>query len=138
MVLTDLRDAACPCIPEALSLYGTVGEPAPAFVFCFTVRELESWLLADKKGLAGFLRVSRKIFPAAPELVEYPKQVLLSFACRSRSSRIRNGVAREGKERPGPEYTSLLGEFVTKDWDIEAARQTAPRVWSVVCSVLSN
>jgi hypothetical protein len=130
LVLTDFRDAAAQCLPSALRAYlwDTVPNPAPSFLFRFAVNELESWLMADRQGLADFLSVPAGKIPREPELEEFPKRTLVNIARRSRKTGIKNGIAPPPGHAAsvGPDYTALLREFIVKRWNIEAAMTCAP------------
>ena len=56
----------------------------PEDVFPVAVREVEAWLLADRKHLAHFLHVPITQIPLAPEELENPKQTLVNLARKSR------------------------------------------------------
>ena len=83
---------------------------------CFrvAVRAIESWLLADREGLAHYLRIGRSIVPADPDNLLDPKGTVIELARRSRKRDIREDMSpRPGSgRRVGPAYTSRLIEFV--------------------------
>ncbi len=61
ILLADLDQGHCPATEQAAWLNG---EPRlPNFMFRFAVDEAESWLLADRKGFAGFLGVKTELIP---------------------------------------------------------------------------
>jgi hypothetical protein len=130
LVLTDFRDTAEDCLPSALRAYllDALPHPAASFLLRFAVNELESWLMADRQNLADFMGVSAGKIPQKPELEEFPKRTLVKIARRSRKTRIREGVAppQGHAASVGPEYVSLLHEFILKHWNIEAALLSAP------------
>jgi hypothetical protein len=130
LVLTDFRDAAAPCLPSALQAYlwNAIPSPVPSFLVRFAVNELESWLMADRQGLADFLSVSVGRIPREPELEEFPKRTLVNIARRSRKTRIRNGIAPPPGHAAavGPAYNSLLHEFIVRHWNIAEAITCAP------------
>ncbi len=112
IVLIDLDDDAECAPPFKRQLL-----PKPAQQMCFrvAVREVESWLLADRERAASFFAVSRSRIPAQPEAESNPKQAMISIARQSRRRAIREDmVPREGSGRNvGPAYASRLIEFVT-------------------------
>jgi len=120
MVLIDLdHDAECapPLCEEWLP------DPAPYLCFRVAVREVESWLLADAKSLASFLKVAQSRIPADPEQTADPKREMVNLARRSRSQAIRQDmVPRERSGRSvGPAYASRLMEYVQTSWRPEVA-----------------
>jgi hypothetical protein len=130
LVLTDFRDTRAPCVTAALQEYiwSKAADIPRTFLCRFAVAELESWLLADRYGLAGFLRVAVVNIPREPEKEAFPKRTLVNLARASRKTSIREGLAPPSGHRAsvGPEYTSLLREFIAEKWNVEAAMQRAP------------
>lgn len=110
VILVDLdhdHDCAPPfkksCLPN----------PAPFMCFRIAVREIESWLLADRERMAKFLGVNIHRIPHNPEELDSPKSAVVDLARRSRRRDVReNMVPRPGSGRKiGPAYTSVLIEF---------------------------
>ena len=85
VILVDLdNDADC-----ASSMRNAwVHAPAPNLCFRIAVREIEAWLMADKRALARFLRVSADDVPEEPEKVKHPKDAMVNLARGSRSRAI--------------------------------------------------
>lgn len=96
--------------------------------FRVAVREIESWLLADRAGIASFLSVSVARVPRNPDELSRPKASMLSIAGRSRTRAIREGVPpRPGSGRTiGPTYVTELSRFVQQRWDVDAASNVSP------------
>lgn len=110
-VLTDLDDEECaPPLRHRL-----LPEAAPNMCLRIAVREVESWLMADRSRLASFLHVSEARVPVNPEAVPDPKETMVNLARQSRLRAIREDmVPRPGSGRPtGPAYASRLIEFVS-------------------------
>jgi len=125
IVLVDLdNDAECaPPFKERL-----LPNPAPYMCFCVVVREVETWLLADRETLARFLAVRVSYIPDHPEEVESPKDTMVQLASRSRRSEIRDKIApRPGSSRRvGPAYSSRLIQYVANSdsgWRPEVAAE---------------
>jgi hypothetical protein len=115
LVLIDLNhDETCPPLLRQLWL------PHPSLLMCFriAVREIESWLLADRQRLAEFLRVATSRIPSDPESVDDPKRSIVNIAFSSPRREIREDmVPRSGSGRTtGPAYDSRLIEFVQTQW----------------------
>jgi hypothetical protein len=97
---------------------------------CFrvVVREIETWLFADRQRLAAFLGVPVAHVPHAPEDVADPKAAMVNLARQSRRRDVRDDmVPRPGSGRAvGPAYASRLVEFVAyreASWRPEVAAE---------------
>jgi hypothetical protein len=130
LVLTDFRDAEAPCVRAALDKY--LGDMAPnpprSFLCRFAVAELESWLLADRPGLAGFLGVAAARMPEQPDLEPFPKKTLVNVARASRKADIRSAIVPSSgrKAVTAPGYTRALSGFVDQAWNIDRAVRRSP------------
>jgi hypothetical protein len=122
--LDDDDDCAPPyrksCLPR----------PAPYMCFRVAVREIESWLLADRERLAKFLSVRVSRIPLDPEKLDSPKSTMVEIARHSRRRGIREDmVPRPGSGRKvGPAYTSQLIEFARdskRGWRPNVAAKTS-------------
>ena len=92
------------------------------------VLEIESWLLADREGIAKWMSVAINAVPRSVETLQDPKREFSQLAARCRIRRLRDGIAPyevRGTHRTGPEYNGLLGEFVTHHWNPETARRNS-------------
>lgn len=120
IVLVDL-DQDAGCAPPARAQW--LATPAPNMCFRIAVREVESWLLADRESLASFLSVTQSRIPIQPETLDNPKETLVNLARRSRRRDIQiDMVPRPGSGRSiGPAYTSRVIEYVLHDWRPEIA-----------------
>ncbi len=102
---------------------------APNLLVRIAVLEIESWILADGKGVAQWLGISRtSLFPNVEGLLD-PKRSLIELARRSRKRTLREAICprnERGTNRTGPGYNDTVGEFVFDAWDPEAARRNAP------------
>jgi hypothetical protein len=96
--------------------------------FRVAVREVEAWLLADRRGLSGFLSVSRDRIPRIVDELADPKSSMISIASRSRRRAIREGLPpRVASGRTiGPLYVSELSRFVLEVWDVDTASTVSP------------
>lgn len=120
VVLVDLNhdaDCAPPFVAEWL--------PNPADRMCFrvAVRQIEAWLLADRKEIAKFLVVRPALIPPNPDAINNARDVMVGLAARSRRPAIRKDmVPRPGSGRAvGPAYTSRLMEFAGTHWRPDVA-----------------
>ena len=116
---------------EPTGLAQLIGElpHSTSLLIRIAVMEVESWILADRRGIAGWLGVAASIVPTSSENLHDPKRTLVEIARRSRSRALREAIAPQsirGTGRAGPAYNDSLGEFVTQHWNPEAARRNAP------------
>jgi hypothetical protein len=120
LVITDLD--ANPCPIKLISEWLNVSRHQN-LIFRVAVREVEAWLLADRKGIASFLNVSETHISRDVEELSDPKQSLIEAARRSRKRDIREDIVPVGlTSKIGPDYNGRLGEFVVKHWNLEVAR----------------
>ena len=128
LVLVDL-DADADCVPPACTEW--LPEPAPQMCFRVVVREVETWLLADRQHLARFWGVSAARLPRSLEELDDPKGTVVTLARQSRHRAIREDmVPRPGSGKAvGPAYASRLIEFAKTSWrpDVAEARSDSLR-----------
>jgi hypothetical protein len=121
LVVRDL-DHDASCAPELLAQLAFA--PAAWMRFRISVRELESWILADAGAVSRFLRIKRKSVPTDPDSLDDPKLTLLTLAASSPNEAIKADMVQApgtcAKEGPG--YVSRVRELVTKLWSPHVAR----------------
>ena len=129
VVLVDL-DGEFECAPSLRARW----LPSPARHMCFrvAVREVESWLLADRESIARFLSIGQQKVPSSVDDLDDPKQTLIDLARASRRSAIREDMApRQGSGASvGPAYTSRMTECVRAQgeprWRPDLAAEVSP------------
>ena len=114
-LLTDLDRWPC---PAALISEWTGGIVLPATLsFRVAVREIESWLLADRDELAEFLGVSVGKIARNPDAINDPKHYLVNLAMKGRRSIRDDIVPKKGSaSSQGFGYNERLCEFVEGVW----------------------
>ena len=114
------------CAPVRLQRY--LPDPVPGMCFRIAVRTVEAWFLADKEGIARFLRVAKDSVPFAPEDEPDPKSSLIALARRSPSRSIRDGLAPVAGDRRsvGAEYALMMSEFARDYWSPLRTADRAP------------
>lgn len=127
LLLVDFMDTGLDC-PPAVVVSWLPEQPSPRLLLRVVVREIESWLLADRDGMAEWLGLSSALIPTTPELLPDPKQTLVNLARRSRRKAIRAALTPAAgiSAVVGPEYVATMQEFITDEWNIDAARSSAP------------
>ncbi|NGZ82888.1 DUF4276 family protein [Duganella aceris] len=126
LTLVDFMDTGAAC-PGAL-VQEWLPRPAAAHIFRLVVREIESWILADRRGVADFLGISIVKIPSNPEMIADPKQAMINLARGARSKALREAmVPRSGQAASeGPLYSTELARFIIDHWDPEVAQENSP------------
>lgn len=126
LALVDFMDTGMECPPSVPSAW--TPDRHPNLIFRVVVRELESWLLADRRGIARFLRIPAVRVPSAPEEEDDPKRTLVNLARGSSSRRVRDALvpARGASAVVGPDYNAELERFIRGEWSPADARVAAP------------
>lgn len=121
LLLTDLDQIECAAL---LIRNWLPGNKHHNLIFRVAVREVESWLMADRNNFTRFLGISKSHIPTSPEEVDDPKKVLINAAKRSKKKKLkRDIVPPEGSPRiQGPNYNERMTEFVENHWHPEIAR----------------
>jgi len=145
LVLTDLDRYPCPValIQEWLTV-----PKHHNLLFRVAVREVESWLLADRTGFAKFLGIRESLVPhdlgIRESLVPHdadtipdPKQYLINLARNSRKRDLRSDIVPLPKSTAtqGRNYNGPLISFVQKSWDLLAAMKHSPSLSRTIHAV---
>jgi len=116
LLLTDLDAEECPAtLIEDWSRRDAIPEQ---LLFRVAVRQVESWLLADRDGMARLLKVSVRQLPPDPDALPDAKRSLLQLAQRAPRAIREDLVAETGATASqGLGYNSVLSNFVRTSWD---------------------
>jgi hypothetical protein len=125
LLLTDLDNAPC---PPALIAAWLPNAPHRRLLFRVAVREVESWLIADRKAIADFLGVPLAKVPNNPDELPNPKQTLLGLVRRCKSRAIKKDIlpADPGTSQVGLGYNDQLSRFVREQWKCTRAAKASP------------
>jgi len=124
IVLTDLDRSPCPL--ALLANWGATQLPANLLIRV-AVREVEAWLLADRRGISNFLNIDVSKVPSNPELEEDPKRTLINLARKSRLRRLSKEIvpSKNSSATIGPLYNYHFINYVNNHWDIIKACQNS-------------
>lgn len=125
MILTDLDTKEC--APSMIREWLPAGRNHN-LIFRIAVREVESWLLADRSGFAKFLGISRDKMPKNPDGLIDPKAQLINLTRTSRKRDLREDIVPRVRStaKQGPAYNERLVSFVREAWNPSKACQQSP------------
>ena len=137
LVLADLdHPNGCP-LYRVSELSGGFTRPRNLLIR-IAMPEIESWIMADRNGIAQWLNIPANIVPRYPESLNDPKRTLVQLASRSRNRAWRQRIAPShvlGTHRTGAGYNILLREFVTQHWNPDVARGHAPSLARAIARI---
>ena len=135
IALADSMDMHEPCPPGTLHIL--LPNPHPRMRFRLAVREIESWLLADRANLAAFLGVPVSRMPENPDAIRDPKLTLMRAARGSSRPTVRRLIPPQPgyRSREGPGYTSEMQRFALNTWDIAAACARSDSLRGCIASI---
>jgi len=121
--LVDFMDTGKRCPTEVLRHW--LPQRAATHVFRVVVREIESWILADRPAIARLLSLPLAKIPLAPEELDDPKQTLIQLARGSRLKTIRETLVPIAgyAASEGPLYAAEIARFVGEKWNPDTARR---------------
>jgi hypothetical protein len=130
LTLVDFMDTDADCPPEVLSVW--LPNRHGNMIFRVVVREIESWLMADRVNFAKFIGISQSRVPTTPEILDDPKRTVVSLARKSRYRHIREAIvpSRDSTAQVGKLYATEMMRFIQELWDVQAARQYSPSLES--------
>jgi hypothetical protein len=90
--------------------------------------EIESWVMADRRGFADFLSIPINRIPEDTDIIPQPKEFLMSLARSSKRSILRQEIlpTSGATSRVGPGYNQHLGEFIRNAWNVNLAASNSP------------
>jgi hypothetical protein len=122
LTLVDFMDTEFKCPPEVVEKW--LPHRNNLMIFRVVVREIESWIMADRENLAKFLQVNIEQIPLKPENEYDPKQKLINIARKSRSKAIRDSLVpkQNSTAQVGRLYNFEMKRFIRDYWSLENAR----------------
>ena len=141
LALADLMDVEFNCPAQVVEEW--LPHRNEAMLLRLVIREIESWILADRANVAHFLGVPRKQIPRRPEQLDDPKRVVVNLARQSQYRHINELLVPEKgvSASEGPGYTSEMQKFVREDWELEKAAkksESLARCMTAITRFLEN
>lgn len=113
LILRDLDDDA-PCAGDLVMRL--LPDRPRGLLLRIAVRSIESWLMADREGLAQAMHIRPALITAKPERLPNPKASLIELAKKSRDRHTRNVFSGTWQQRAG-----WLMEFAEEHWNVARA-----------------
>ncbi len=137
LTLVDLMDTDFDCPVEAVQEW--LPHQHQQMLLRFVVKEIESWILADRMHVARMLGVRKAKVPYHPEDLSDPKAALVDLARSSPYDGLRNAVVPDDPtvKAQGPGYNSRFERFVHEKWSPEEAQKNAPSLRRCIRAVES-
>ena len=95
-------------------------------VFRVAVREIESWILADRKEWADFIDIPERNFQEFPDDLEDPKRFLLNVLRKKGKKKFHKEMLPRGDAHIGPRYNEILCDFIKNRWSPSRAADNSP------------
>jgi hypothetical protein len=120
LIITDLDQYDCP--PSLCKEWFTFTKN-PNLIFRIAVKEIETWLIADRKNFSGFLKIPENRISKEVESISDPKEFIIKLATRSPNREMRSSIVPKLKStaKIGPNYNDCLARFIINYWDIDLA-----------------
>jgi len=94
------------------------------FFLRLAVPEAESWVLADRKAMSEFFKISAAQIKADPEQLNDPKREVLRLALKSKVRRLRDEmVSTTDITKTGSGYNVHLSALVRENWQASRASE---------------
>jgi len=141
LLVTDLDNYACaPKLIEDWFVCSLTEYPKRRhrnLTFRIAVREIESWVMADRDRFSEFFGLSNHLIPVQTDTIADPKQLLLNIVSKCRKRSLRDDIVPKlgDKRKVGPDYNGRLGEFIQSSWRAEVAVLHSPslaRTWKAL------
>lgn len=124
IVLVDLDRIEC---PPALIKEWITFSTNDGFFFRVVVREIESWIMADRISFADYISISPEKIPLNIESIEDPKSFLLKLVKDSGNREVKNDMlpGKGSTAKIGPLYNESLAGFIREYWCLEQASKNS-------------
>ncbi len=133
-ILTDLDNL--PCAPALLERWFGAQVKPVRLLFRVAVREIETWLMADRKAFAKFLGVSADKIQREVEGIADPKREILKLAEKAKKE-VRRDLLSEKNALAiyGFGYNQRLSEFVSNHWCPVRASEASPSLKKAIIRI---
>jgi hypothetical protein len=114
------------CAPTLLKKWSRI-PPQPGLILRVAVREIEAWVLADKRRFATFVSAAPNDVPERPDALYDPKRSLLELARAHAKTELKADLVPQNYDasypRIGRAYNLRMCAFVDTKWRPDVARK---------------
>lgn len=122
LVITDLDQLSCPA--ELINQWFRYPKHTN-LLLTIAVREIESWIMADKEGFSDFFSLRSNI-AVDVESIGNPKKYLLNIINqKSRKAILKREMLPVGNAQVGRGYNATLIKFIRNQWSLLRARENS-------------
>ena len=135
LVLTDLDKEEC--VPRLIQNWMKNAPLHQNLLFRVAVREVESWVLADRDRFAKFLGVEEVLIPVDVDEIGDPKDRLVNLVRKSSKRKLHDDIVpkKGSTAKQGPNYNGPLISFVKNFWNPDEAMQNSPSLRRAIKAV---
>ncbi len=121
LVLTDLDND--PCAPQKMNDWLAGYEKSSGLLFRIAVKEIESWILADRNAFSSYFGCPMEKISVSPDTLLDPKRDLILLVDKYSKKEIKLDVLPRKNDsiKQGPNYNARMEEFVLNNWDVSHA-----------------
>lgn len=123
IVFIDLDNDTC--APNKISSW-LDGSKSNNLLLRVAVKEIESWIIADKEHFQLFLGLRHDLIPDNVDRIPDPKAFLFDLVKKSKKSHLIRDICPKNTARLGPLYNETLSKFVWSSWDPNLAQLHSP------------
>lgn len=121
-LITDLDNIRCPV--ELIKSWTQNTPPPPGgMIMRVAVREIESWILADRDGFSEYTGIPVEKLALDADALSDPKRELLNLVKRYARKRIKESLlpSKGSSSKIGWEYNAVLCQFARSIWSVDRA-----------------
>lgn len=96
------------------------------FIFRISIREIESWIMADREAFAKFMSIQASCIPENTDSLPDPKQFLFNLIRQKCRKKKYTDMLPLPGQHVGMSYNSMLVEFVDNMWSMTRAMVHSP------------
>ena len=125
LVVVDL-DQDADCAPQHMRQIFKGQSRSEKLLLRIAVHSIESWLMADRRGMAQFLSIPANNFPANPDIIDNPKRFLINLVHQKCPPKQKRNLVKEmtgNRDLTGQGYRYWINRFASRQWRPEVAAQ---------------